>query len=197
VTIARADLRRAGISSFVLQEFRLRSEGGAAEAGRIVAAFASGNQPAIPLLVSIEDPRDVATVRAIATGESAERDPSHRDRLGPLVMSWRPQKQYARRIAERSASPPSSYRLAVTGSGITDGPPDASGTPHDPAAADTTSAVGLLWIGVPLGTHAGLLVLLGGYDEDEAARSGASAWPLPLSRYLGVRIYESQRHSAA
>jgi len=186
------------ISSFVLQEFRLRSEGGAAEAGRIIAAFASGNQPAIPLLVSIEDPRDVAMVRAITTGDSAERDPSQRDRLGSLVVSWRAQTQYARRIAERSASPPSSYRLAVTGSGITDGAPDAlAGTPRDPAAADTTSPLGLLWIGVPVGTHAGLLVLLGGYDDDGAARGDARAWPLPLSRYLGVRIYESPRPRAA
>lgn len=185
------------ISALMLQEFRLRSEGEAGEAGRIVAASAGGNQPTIPLLVSIDDPRDVATVRAIGNGEKNERDQGQRDRLARLVQSWRPLTQYAPRIAERSASPPSSYRLAVTGSGITDGEPDPlAAMPRDRAATGTTSPVGLLWVGVPLGTHAGLLVLLGGYD-DEVSRSDAQVWPLPLSRYLGVRIYESPRRRPA
>ncbi|MEK7284292.1 MAG: hypothetical protein AAB114_00345, partial [Chloroflexota bacterium] len=50
------------------------------------------------------------------------------------------------------------------------------------------------WIGIPEGTHAGLLVLVGRNDGEPVAggRDGTS-WPLPLSRDLGVRVYESSR----
>ena len=181
------------ISALVLQEFRLRSESGVGEATRIVAAFAGGSQESIPLLVSIDDACDVATVRAVTTDEQTESDPRQRDRLRRLVLSWRPSAQYLPRIAERSVSPPSSYRLAVTGSGITDEEGDPSAAmPRDQPAAGSAIPFGLLWIGVPSGTHAGLLVLLGGYDDEEM-RPDARVWPLPLSESLGVRIYESPR----
>ena len=49
---------------------------------------------------------------------------------------------------------------------------------------------GLLWIGSPVGTHAGLLVLLGGRDDQP--RPDAADWPLPMSRALGVRIYDNR-----
>ena len=67
------------------------------------------------------------------------------------------------------------------------------------AARDATSSsssdagprpLGLLWIGSPIGTHAGLLILVGGADEASTARRDVGQWPLPLSRSLGVRIYE-------
>jgi hypothetical protein len=37
------------------------------------------------------------------------------------------------------------------------------------------------------------MVLLGSYDDGEAGRPDPREWPLPLSRYLRVRIYESPR----
>jgi hypothetical protein len=49
-----------------------------------------------------------------------------------------------------------------------------------------------VWIGAPVGTYAGLLILLGNY-EDPAQRH-PFGWPLPLSRELGVRIYENHRY---
>jgi len=193
LTPAMTDMARdAPITALVLQEFRLRDEDSAGEAARIIAAFSGGIEPAVPLLVSIDDPRDVATVRAIRRGETPERDPWQRDRLDRLISSWRPLKQYRPRIAERAALPPSSYRLAVTGSGITNGEPDPlAAMPRDLATAGSTTPLGLLWIGVPLATHAGLLVLLGSYGDGHDVRPDASDWPLPLSRYLGVRIYQS------
>jgi hypothetical protein len=53
------------ITVLVLQEFRLREADDAAAAARIVAASPTGIEPAIPLLTSIEDGRDVATLRAL------------------------------------------------------------------------------------------------------------------------------------
>jgi hypothetical protein len=50
-----------------------------------------------------------------------------------------------------------------------------------------------MWVGAPVGTHAGLLVLLGSYDDPKTERPDPRQWPLPLGRYLGVRIYESPR----
>ena len=42
-------------------------------------------------------------------------------------------------------------------------------------------------------THAGLLTLVGSDGDELAMRPDPSVWPLPLSRPLGVRIYESRR----
>jgi hypothetical protein len=50
-----------------------------------------------------------------------------------------------------------------------------------------------MWVGAPVGTYGGLMVLLGSYDEPGTVRPDAREWPLPLSRYLRVRIYESPR----
>lgn len=178
----------------VLQEFRLRAAEDAVAAAGIVAASPPGIEPAVPLLTSIGDRRDVATVRALHAGETTETDAVERAGLDPLVSSWAAPKRYGPRLAERSQSPPSSFRLAVTESGINSG-----GVPmvlSDDAAerAATNRAIGLLWIGAPLGTDAGLLVLLGSYDEPRAPGDDPSGWPLPLSHDLGVRIYEN-RHA--
>jgi hypothetical protein len=182
----------APITMLVLQEFRLRAADDAVAAARIVAASPTGSEPAIPLLTSIEDRRDVATLRALHAGEVTETDAVERAGLEQLVSHWAAPKQYEPRMTERSQSPPSSFRLAVTESGI-----NAGGDPvvpvGDSAEGDTTNrAIGLLWIGAPLGTDAGLLVLLGGYDEPRAAGDDPPGWPLPLSRDLGVRIYENR-----
>lgn len=180
------------ITVFVLQEFRLRAADDAAAAARIVAASSPGIEPAIPLLTSIEDRRDVATLRGLHLGETTETDPIERASLDHLVASWAAPKHYGPRIAERSQSSPSSYHLAVTESGI-----NAGSSPLSPlgAGSDQTTgqAVGLVWIGEPIGTHAGLLVLIGSYDEDQTTEGGPSGWPLPMSRQLGVRIYETNR----
>jgi hypothetical protein len=177
------------INSLVLEEFRLHSAASAGEAARIVAAFSDGIEPHVPLLTSIDDDRDVAIVRGLHTGEQAESDPRQRAALEPFVASWQPVRQYGPRITERSEDPPSYYRLAVTESGITDAPVPEP-VPREASERGASKRVGLLWIGLPVGTYAGLLTLLG-TDDGAARRSKPRRW-LPLSRSLGVRIYESQ-----
>jgi hypothetical protein len=180
------------INALVLQEFRLHAADTAGEAARIVAAFSDGIEPAVPLLTSIDDDCDVAIVRGLHAGEQPETDPRQRAALDPFVSTWQPVKEYGPRITERSASPSTHYRLAVTESGI-----NAKSEPSEPsepprrnvADRDTSKHVGLLWIGLPVGTYAGLLTLLG--TDDGGGRSEPREW-LPLSRSLGVRIYESQ-----
>jgi hypothetical protein len=180
------------IHVLVLQEFRLRHADVDGAAARIVAASPRGIEPAIPLLTSIEDRRDVATLRALHAGELTETDQVQRAALDPLVSSWGTPKQYGPRMVERSQSPPSSFRLAVTESGINTGGVPPVTLSQGPVGDRTTSqAIGLVWIGAPVGTHAGLLVLLGSYDDPAAVGRDPSGWPLPLSRDLGVRIYEN------
>src|SRR5688572_3072014 len=152
------------INALVLQEFRLHAADRAGEAARIVAAFSDGIEPPVPLLTSIDDDRDVAIVRGLHAGEHPETDPRERAALEPYVASWQPIRQYGPRITERSESPPTYYRLAVTESGITDGQlPEP--IPREGADGNTSKRVGLLWIGSPVGTYAGLLTLLGTDDE--------------------------------
>ena len=184
------------IRVLVLEEFRLRTEDVDGAAARIVAESPPGIEAPIPLLTSIEDPRDVATLRGLHAGESTERDEAQHLALDHLVSRWMAPKHYGARITERSQSPPSSFRLAVTESGINSGStPAPQRLPSEGSVDRTTSRpVGLLWIGAPVGTHAGLLVLLGGYDKDpRAGGDDPTGWPLPLSRDLGVRIYENSR----
>ena len=203
------------IRVLVLEEFRLRAADVDGAVARIVAASPHGTEPAIPLLTSIEDRRDVATLRAVHAGESTDSDAAQHAALDPLVSSWGLPKHYDPRITEHSQSPASSFRLAVTESGInaggarspaslsrspgaptpsgapTPGAPTPSGAPT-PEGGTTNRPVGLIWIGAPVGTHAGLMVLLGGYDDPGAVGRDPSGWPLPLSRELGVRIYENK-----
>jgi hypothetical protein len=181
------------IEAFVLEEFRLHAADTAGNAARIVASFSRGIEPPVPLLTSIEDDRDVAIVRGLHAGEQTETDSQQRAALDPLVASWQPVKQYGPRISERSASPPTYYRLAVTESGINNAEPEPPApVPRGLAAAGSMSTrLDLLWIGRPLGTYAGLLTLLGS-DDRYIGTSEPREWPLPLSRSLGVRIYESQ-----
>ena len=185
------------LNALVLQEFRLHAPDTAGEAARIVAAFPPGVEPAVPLLTSIDDDRDVAIVRGLHAGEQTEADPVQRAALDPLVATWQPVRRYGPRIAERSETPSTYYRMAVTESGINnvklaDSPHGVDQAPvaEDLTPRSTSKPVGLLWIGQPVGTHAGLLTLLGS-DDPEARRSEPRDW-LPLSRSLGVRIYESQ-----
>ncbi len=182
-----------GIQMLVLQEFRLWSADAHGAVAGIVGSSPRGLGPAVPLLTSIDDRRHVATLRALHGGEPSELDAAQRAALDPFVSNWEPAKEYLPRITERSDSPPSYYRLAVTESGINDAQPDPLAGMSGNLAGDATSAsIGLLWIGSPVGTYAGLLTLLGSYDDPDAVRPDASDWPLPLSRQLGVRIYESR-----
>jgi hypothetical protein len=175
------------IHVLVLEEFRLLVSENGALAARIVAASPPGEELPIPLLTSIDDRRDVATLRALRERE-AENDSALRAALDGLVASWSAPKRYAPRIAERSQSPPSVFRLAVTESGINGAGVPAVTVIERPTRSAGARAIGLLWVGAPIDTHAGLLILLGSYAD---ARDARSAWPLPFSRQLGVRIYES------
>ena len=181
------------ITTLVLQEFRLHTADTTGEAARIVAAFSGGIEPAPPLLTSIDDQRDVATVRALHAGETTDGASGQRAALDPLVASWQPLKQYGPRITERTEGPSAHYRLAVTESGINNAAaePPAAISPAVPEGG-TSTPLSLLWIGAPLGTYAGLMILLGSEGDRDAVRRDPPEWPLPLSRDLGVRIYESQ-----
>jgi len=155
----------------------------------IVARLVAGSSPAdaaVPLLTSIEEGRDVAILRAVGEDGAAE---AARELLAPFVSTWQSPKRYRLRMAARSQSPPTYFRLAVTESGINDTQSDSL-APRLPVAAGTPLHPDLLWIGSPVGTHAGLLVLLGGRDDQP--RPDAAEWPLPLSRALGVRIYDNR-----
>ncbi len=188
-------LNHEQIDSFVLQEFRLHVADGDGAVARIVASSSAGSEHLVPLLTSIDDGCDVAMIRAQRASDPAPVDVGERDALGPFVSSWQEPRQYVPRVAEHSQDPPAHYRLAVTESGINDEKLDrvdaAVDTASDrPAAVSGTSApLGLLWIGHPVGTHAGLLILLGLTDGAERARPDPLEWPLPLSLGLGVRIY--------
>ena len=176
----------------MLEEFRLHAEDRDGTAARIVAERPHGIEPAIPLLTSIEDRRNVATLRAVHDGESTEGDAAQHAALDPLVASWEVPRHYGPRITERSQSPPSSFRLAVTESGINT---EAARVTEVLAKSDrdeVREAISLLWIGSPLGTHAGLLILLGHHrDDSEPLSRDSFGWPLSLSNNLGVRIYDN------
>lgn len=178
------------INALVLQEFRLHAADSAGEVARIVAAFPRGIEPAVPLLTSIDDGRDVAIVRGLHAGEQTGADPMERAALDTLVATWQPVRWYGPRIAERSESPTTYYRMAVTESGINNAQTQPEAVPRAAADSSRSTRVGLLWIGSPTGTYAGLLTLLG--TDNRAARGSDPREWLPLSRSLGVRIYESR-----
>src|SRR6267378_1208872 len=97
-----------------------------------------------------------------------------------IVASWRPLKHYAPRITESSKSSSLHYRLAVTESGINNakaGPHQASGTAI--RENGTALSLRLLWIGLPLATYAGLMVLLGHDEGHDRYTADANEWPLP------------------
>ena len=181
------------IQTLVLQEFRLLAADADGTAARIVAASPNGIEPPIPLLTSIDDRRDVATLRAVHAQEPTDTDAALHAELDPLVLSWEPLKHYGVRIAERSQTRSSYFRLAVTESGI-NSPGVPPVTLREASAGDGMSSrpVGLIWIGAPVDTYAGILVLLGSYADPRTAVGDPVGWPLPLSRDLGVRIYENR-----
>jgi hypothetical protein len=178
----------ARLHTLELQELRLVSPDTDGTVARLVAGSYRARDHAVPLLTSIDERRDVAIVRAFADDAAPERAQDPRALLGPLVAEWQSPKRYRLRIAERSQSPPTYYRLAVTESGINDTHSDSL-APR-PTVAGSPFQAGLLWIGSPIGTFAGLLILLGGRDDQP--RSDSLAWPISTSRALGVRIYDNR-----
>jgi len=169
-------MKAQGIEFFQLQEFRLSEADSDGAVARIVSSSHSGVEPPVPLLTSIEDRRNVAVIRAVHADESRVPDAAQRIALEPFVSSWNTPTEYSPRISERSEAVPSHYRLA-----------ESAADPQEPGV--TSTPADLLWIGKPLGTHAGLLILLGS-DKEPIPRPAARTWPLPLSKFLGVRIYE-------
>lgn len=181
----------------VLEEFRLRAADTDGAAAAIVSAASRDGRDPVPLLTNIDDPRDVATLRTVMVDSPDSEGPRGDAALGSLVATWQPAKRYRSRIAARSQGPPSSsFRLAVTESGINDEQVAApSMWVGEPTSGEPIS---LLLIGIPEGTHAGLLVLVGRDDVGQVAGGREpTTWPLPLSRDLGVRVYESTRERSA
>lgn len=180
------------IETLVLHEFRLSAVDSDGAVARIVAATPSARPPTVPLLTSIDDRHDVATIESRSAGDATGPADARHALLDPFVAQWQPEKRYVPRITEQSQSPPSHYRLAVTESGI-------NGEKREPAAAkprgdgpnEKTSPLALLWVGQPVATYAGLLILLGSQGGAEVPRAEARDWPLLMSRRLGVRIYDS------
>lgn len=169
----------------VLQEFRLTSVDSIEAVGRIIEQAS----PTVPLLTSIDDPRDVATVRRV---DGADLPEALEDRvaLAPFVSAWKPARRYALRVLENALAPPDYYRMAVTESGINDR--DRSDTERSSKAGPGKGdPIGLLWIADPVGTYAGLLIVIGHYGREPfPVGPEFSDWPLALSHDLGVRIYE-------
>lgn len=175
-----------GEGIIVLDEFRLHDVDADGSAARMVAgASRSSRDP--PLLTSIADPRDVAVLRTVAAGSPEPDDLREHAGLGSLVAGWQGSKHYRSRIAATAeTSYPVTFRLAVTESGIND---EATPPPGE-WFEEATSAepVATLLIGIPVGTHAGLLVLVGRAGSSLVAQASAD-WPRSLSRELGVRVY--------
>jgi hypothetical protein len=180
-------MKNEGGDVIKLDEFRLLAADEGAAAARIVAAASTdGSDP--PLLTSIDDPHDVAVLRMVPEGSSDPNDPRAHAALGRLVAAWQRPKHYRPRIAVTSeVMEATSYRLAVTESGVNDEPSAAPSEWFGEVASG--EPVATLIIGIPVGTHAGLLVLVGRAGSTTAPE-GVRHWPLPLSRELGVRVYE-------
>jgi len=198
VTLARM-ATNGPIASLELREFRLNAADGADEAARVVDSFLAGIEPAVPLLVSIDDRRDVAIIKALHASETAETDHEQRGSLDALVASWQDVKRYGARIAERADGAdglPAYYRLAVTESGNNDAGQDGFTMPGT-ADDETSTPIGLLWIGVPVGSGPGLLVLVGNGNAQHLDGAAVPDRPVSLGRDLGVRIYESWRSERA
>jgi hypothetical protein len=181
----------SSIDVFLLQEFRLLSADTVPAAVRIVAAGIGRAGVGIPLLSSIDDERDVATIRVLHRGESTGPEDEQRHELGRLVRSWQPPARYQPRMIENTPSRPAHYRLAVTGSGINNATARSRTTMPRPPLPEAATSVDLLWIGVPEDSYAGLLVLLGDDGGPDTGDTDPSDWRLALSRSLGVRIYET------
>jgi hypothetical protein len=167
-------------------------------AARLAAMPWANEEKMLPMLVSIDDRRDVACLRRV---HRLPTDSEHsalriQQALTPDAVSGGPSRCYDERAAVSGSGIHSYYRLAVTESG-TNGPQPRSkvtplGSPRAFAPSDggEPSDSGLLWIGTPVTSETGLLVITGHHDRGGFAGAKNGEWSLPLSRELGVRIYE-------
>ena len=174
----------------VLEEFRLLAADTDGAAAAIVRHASRDARDPVPLLTSIDDPRDVAALSSV-TDRTPASDAGSRGNsaLRALVKTWQPAKRYRVRLTARSRSvTPSSFQLAVTESGANNENVAAPGTAGDDPVMGEPAA--LLTIGVREDADTGILVLVGHGAGDVTERHRAG-WPLPLSRDLGVRIYDN------
>lgn len=190
-------------SFYVLHELRLPTGD---DATRLLAATQLAGMPldageqVLPLLVSIDDHRDVACLSRSPLAPAAGDRAGARIRaaLVPEAESSGPPRYYRERASSGEREGQGYFRMAVTESGLNDGgsvadqPSPAHDTPSPPETHDS-SGEGLLWIGTPVASGAGLLVVTGHHDARAYADGDPAAWPLGTSRDLGVRIYESER----
>ncbi len=190
-----------GRGFFVLHEVRLpASDGGTRRraAARLAEMPHAQDEEVLPMLVSIDDHRDVACVRRVGVlpGSGDEAGTRIRHALTPETQSGGPPRYYKERAAVASEGGVRSYyRMAVTESGINEEAAantlaDAPGDAPAPPQQDDATGASLLWIGTPVASAAGLLVITGHHDATAYGGSDPAAWPLPTSRQLGVRIYE-------
>lgn len=189
---------------FVLHELRLTSGDDSTRllaAARLARMPRSEDEQVLPLLVSIDDRRAVACVRRVPTlPESDDAGVRIRMALAPEPESSAPPRYYKERgglTGRRGVR--SYYRMAVTESGtneqakvLVDMPVLSPSMPSLSRSGGTADA-GLLWIGTPIASETGLLVITGHQDASAYSDGDAPDWPLPMSRDLGVRIYESVR----
>ena len=125
------------IQMLVLEEFRLRAADLAGAAARIVARSPHGIEQGIPLLTSIDDRRDVATLRGVHAGESLATDSAQHAALDSLVLRWTEPKHYGPRITERSQTPPSTAWKSLCSRMV--------GTNRDAAAASVWPSSASAW----------------------------------------------------
>lgn len=191
-------------SFYVLHELRLPTGD---DATRLLAATQLAGMPreadeqVLPLLVSIDDHRDVACLSRSPLPPAAGDQAGARilAALAPEAESSGPPRYYRERASSGEREGQGYFRMAVTESGLNDrgggvsDPAAAAPDAHFPPGTHDSSGEGLLWIGTPVASGAGLLILTGHHDASAYAEGDPAVWPLGTSRALGVRIYESER----
>ena len=185
------------VAGFALYEFRLRSLADRATAQQLLTD-AGLDERSVPLLSRVDDPCSLAVIHAYDAPGRSDTESELLAAIGGISNGLR-SHHFRARLAIETPDAASHFRLAVTESGRNDLP--ASGTEHWVAAGhrDRSDADSqLLWIGAPMDSSHGLLVLVG-HELEEAFDAGreSASWPLPLSTDLGVRIYTGSRHLAA
>lgn len=185
------------ITALVLHEFRLRSAADRRTAADTVAYWTDSDDAQIPLLFAIDDPRGLALVVARRSGDDPE---TGRGLLSELVAlgSEAPPRHFTPRLVIGIPNSSSYFRLAITESGINDPEPTADPAARTDGRPDPFGGqLRLLWVGLPLDTPAGLLLLAGQQLDGSVSGTGqgTTPWPLPLSTEPEVRIYAGIRGS--
>lgn len=190
---------------FVLHELRLATGDLATRlraAARLAGMPTARGERVLPLLVSIDDQRDVACLRRVnELPVDDEAGPRICEALALESEDRAPPRYYNERAAiAGERGDPAYYRMAVTESGTNDPAPASApladpGTrvPDSPPSPGDAVGIPLLWIGTPVASETGLVVITGHHDAGAYATMDPRAWPLGTSRELGVRIYESAR----